>query len=143
MPPLSHDLRSVAPPWYAPPVHHRIDYIELTVDDFAAAKAFYGAAFGWSFTDYGPPGDPQYVGIAGMKEGAPEQGGFARGVVRPGEGAPLVVLYSDDLEATLASVDAAGGTITKPIFAFPGGRRFEFRDPAGNTLAVWTHVKAG
>ena len=51
--------------------------------------------------------------------------------------APLPVLYSDDIEETLAAVQAAGGVILKPIFAFPGGRRFHFRDPAGNELAVW------
>ena len=33
---------------------------------------------------------------------------------------------------------AAGGVITLPIFSFPSGRRFHFRDPSGNELAVWT-----
>jgi predicted enzyme related to lactoylglutathione lyase len=46
------------------------------------------------------------------------------------------VIEVDDLEATEASVTAAGGTITLPIFAFPGGRRFHFRDPAGHELAA-------
>lgn len=50
---------------------------------------------------------------------------------------PLPVLYSQDLEATLDVVESAGGTIVKPIFSFPGGRRFHFTDPAGNELAVW------
>jgi predicted enzyme related to lactoylglutathione lyase len=34
-------------------------------------------------------------------------------------------------------VESAGGTIARPIFSFPGGRRFHFVDPAGNELAVW------
>ena len=42
------------------------------------------------------------------------------------------------LDATLAAVEAHGGTIVKPIFEFPGGRRFHFTDPSGNELAVWT-----
>ena len=40
--------------------------------------------------------------------------------------------------AMLARVRAAGGVITQPIFAYPGGRRFYFRDPCGNELGVWT-----
>lgn len=58
-------------------------------------------------------------------------------------GGALVVLYSDDLEASLASVREAGGRIDKEIYAFPGGRRFEFRDPSGNRLAIWGHPQAG
>ncbi|MEM9069192.1 MAG: VOC family protein [Myxococcota bacterium] len=110
--------------------HHRIDYLEFSVTDLDRAKAFYGAAFGWSFTDYGPG----YVGIQGGKR---EQGGFAK-VDSVRTGGPLVVLYSDDLETTQDAVTEAGGTITKGIFEFPGGRRFEFHDPDGNALAVWT-----
>ena len=53
-------------------------------------------------------------------------------------GGPLVVLHSRDLEATEAAVRAAGGEIVKPIFDFPGGRRFHFTDPDGYELAVWT-----
>ncbi len=43
--------------------HHddRIDYIELPATDIPATKAFYAAAFGWTFTDYGP----DYVAFAG------------------------------------------------------------------------------
>jgi hypothetical protein len=48
-----------------------------------------------------------------------------------------VILKADDLEGALARVEAAGGQITAPIFEFPGGRRFHFRDPAGNELGVW------
>ncbi len=111
--------------------HHQIDYIEFSVLDLAASKAFYAAAFGWSFTDYGPT----YSGI--QKPGGGEIGGFEQ-VEEVTVGGPLVVLYSSDLEASLAGVEAAGGKILKPIFSFPGGRRFRFADPSGNELAVWT-----
>ena len=111
--------------------HHGIDYIELTVTDLVASKRFYSAAFGWEFTDYGPT----YCGIKGADR---EVGGFFEdpGQVRPG--GPLVVLYSRDLEASHASVCAAGGEIVKPIFGFPGGRRFHFADPSGHVLAVYS-----
>jgi uncharacterized protein len=115
--------------------HHTIDYIELPVEDVAAAKAFYAQAFGWSFTDYGP----EYAGIQHPTEAGEEVGGLnGAGVDGPrGEG-PLVQLYSDDLEASVAAVEQAGGTITVPPFGFPGGRRFHFTDPAGNQLGIWT-----
>jgi predicted enzyme related to lactoylglutathione lyase len=110
--------------------HHAIDYIEFTVTDLAQAKRFYTAAFGWAFNDYGP----SYAGI--HKEGGGEVGGLCEGPeVRTG--GPLVVLFSNDLEATLANVQQAGGRITKDPFEFPGGRRFHFTDPSGNELGVW------
>ena len=109
--------------------HHAIDYIEFGVTDMAAAQAFYAGAFGWSFTAYGD----EYAGIQG--EGR-EVGGL-RLEAQVARGGPLVVLFSEDLEATLARVEAAGGVITTAPFDFPGGRRFHFTDPSGNELAVW------
>ena len=107
----------------------KLDYIELqaaggTLDTM---KAFYSAAFGWAFTDYGPS-------YAAFSEGI--DGGFD-GQATP-DTKPLPVLYADDLEASMAAVEQAGGKIVVPIFAFPGGRRFHFTDPAGNQLAVWS-----
>jgi len=113
-------------------VHHSIDYIELAVTDVAAAKRFYGAAFGWKFNDYGP----DYAGIQGA--GAEREVGGFRKEDRVVAGGPLVVLYSNELETTVAKVREAGGKILKEPFAFPGGRRFEFADPSGNHLGVWS-----
>lgn len=111
--------------------HHQIDYIEIAVTDLAKAKAFYAAAFAWDFTDYG-------AGYAGIrKPGGGEAGGLRLDEsVTPG--GPLVILYSQDLEASQSGVRDAGGTIVEEIFAFPGGRRFHFADPSGNVLAVWS-----
>ncbi len=111
-------------------IHHAIDYIELSVTDMAEAKRFYGDAFQWQFNDYGP----DYAGI--RKDGG-EAGGL-RLSENVTAGGPLVILYSDDLDQTLANVRGAGGTITTEPFSFPGGRRFHFRDPSGNELAVWS-----
>ncbi|MEL7450089.1 MAG: VOC family protein [Pseudomonadota bacterium] len=110
--------------------HHSINYIELSVTDMEAAKAFYTAAFDWTFNDYGP-------GYQGIQHGDGESGGLclADAVTT---GGPLIVLYSSALEDSLDRVKQAGGTIEKPIFSFPGGRRFEFLDPSGNRLAVWS-----
>jgi len=104
-----------------------IDYIELRGGDLPASKEFYGAAFGWTFTDFGP----DYAAF----EGAGVDGGLTGG--EPEGQAPLIILKATDLEDALSRVDAAGGTVVQPIFDFPGGRRFHFRDPAGNVLGVW------
>ena len=109
--------------------NHSIDYIEFSVTSLEEAKKFYGSAFGWTFNDYGPA----YSGI--QKPGGGEMGGMIP-VKRVVTGGPLVILYSDNLEASLESVKKAGGKITKQIFGFPGGRRFQFKDPSGNELAV-------
>ena len=115
--------------------HHAIDYIELTVTDSAAAQAFYAAAFGWQFNDYGPV----YAGIANPGgPDLPEVGGLATSEVAAGRGGPLVLLYSDDLDDSVERVRAAGGEIVNGPYAFPGGRRFHFTDPSGNELGVWS-----
>lgn len=114
--------------------HHTIDYIEIPVTDVSRAKEFYGAAFGWTFTDYGPG----YAGIVGPAGTPGEVGGLAQTDVVPGNAGPLVILYSDDIEASVAAVEGAGGTVTEGPFEFPGGRRFHFTDPAGNRLGVWS-----
>lgn len=111
--------------------NHAIDYIEFPVTDMEATKTFYASAFGWSFTDYAP----SYVGI--QKQGGGEMGGF-RLEEKIESGGPLVVLYSTNIEDSLEKVKAAKGQITKPIFKFPGGQRFEFKDPNGNNLAIWS-----
>lgn len=104
----------------------RLFYIELPVANMAA-KSFYEQAFGWQLAAFGPSyaatttGDVD-LGLQGDPAEAPA--------------APLPVVRVDDLEVALAAVEAAGGTISKPPFDFPGGRRFHFRDPAGNELAV-------
>lgn len=112
--------------------HHHFNYIELPAIDISAMKAFYTAAFGWNYVDYGP----NYAAITG----AGVDGGFdgdagARG---PSNQGVLVILQSDDLEASEQLVIKAGGVISVPIFSFPGGRRFHFIDPSGNELGVWT-----
>lgn len=113
-------------------VHHEINYIELSAVDIDDAKRFYSAAFGWRFNDYGP----EYCGIR-KQEGEGESGGICR-VQQVATGGPLVILYSNDLEASYSSVQAAGGAISAEIVSFPGGRRFQFCDPSGNELAVWS-----
>lgn len=110
----------------------KINYLEMPSRDIEATKRFFGAAFAWSFVDYGP----DYVAI----ENAGLDGGFFKTdkVATTANGSVLVVLYSAELNDTLEQVKAAGGVIVQDIFEFPGGRRFHFSDPSGNEFAVWS-----
>jgi predicted enzyme related to lactoylglutathione lyase len=105
----------------------KIDYIEFPSSNRAVTSAFLQAAFGWGVTSYGP----DYDGI----EGAGIDGGVDQSEGRVG--ATMAVVRTDDLDDAERRVTAAGGTITRPQFDFPGGRRFHFREPGGNELAVW------
>lgn len=115
-----------------PQTHHKIDYLEYQVTDLEASKAFFSAVFDWGFVDYGP--DYAAFTNAGL------DGGLTRAdkASRTDNGAALTVFYSADLEATEVAIQEAGGQISKPIFTFPGGRRFHFIEPGGNEFAVWS-----
>ena len=108
----------------------KIDYVEMPGVDMGALKGFYQAAFGWSFTDYGPDYAAYNEGLDGGFDGDPATR----------QNKPLVVLFAHDLDAMAAKVQTAGGAIVRPIFSFPGGRRFHFTDPSGNELAVWSET---
>ncbi len=114
--------------------HEKINYVEMPASNIEATKQFFSDAFGWTFIDYGP--DYAAIQDAGL------DGGFYRSELNAttANGSALVVLYSKKLEQSLGRVKAAGGGIVKPIFAFPGGRRFHFTCPSGNEYAVWSDL---
>jgi len=105
----------------------RLNYVELPVRDLPKTRSFYEQAFGWEMAEFAPTyaatvtGDTD-IGLQADTAEAPQ--------------APLAVIEVENLETALNAVEAAGGVITRPIFAFPGGRRFHFRDPSGNELAA-------
>ena len=115
-----------------PTVDQKIDYVEFPAEDFAKVEKFYSDAFGWEFTSYGP----EYHAFTDSKI----DGGFYKSALKSSTdtGAALVLLYAKDLEATQEKVETCGGKIKVPIFAFPGGRRFQFLDPHGNEIGVWS-----
>ena len=112
--------------------NNKISYIEIPAKNIETTKAFFAEVFGWSFVDYGP----DYCSFSAQGV----DGGFYKSdlVVSTEKGSPLIVLYSNSLEATQEKIEKAGGEIIKPIFSFPGGRRFHFSDPNGNEFAVWS-----
>ncbi len=115
--------------------HEKLNYVEFPCQDLVATKSFFEVVFNWTFVDYGP----EYSAFS--NQGL--DGGFFKAATfsSTDNGAALLVFYSKDIESTLAKVQSAGGEILKPIFEFPGGRRFHFAEPSGNEFAVWTDIK--
>ena len=111
--------------------HEKLNYVEYPAHKLSATKQFFETVFSWQFVDYGP----DYTAFS--NQGL--DGGFYKSELasKADQGGALLVFYSDALEQTLAKVEAAGATINKPIFSFPGGRRFHFIEPSGNELSVW------
>ncbi len=107
----------------------RLAYVELSVADSETSATFFEKAFGWQLVRFAPT----YAGTIGQGTDLGLQADAAERT-----SAPLPGILVDDLEAALAAVTAAGAEITVPIFAFPGGRRFHFREPGGNELSVFT-----
>ncbi len=114
--------------------NNNISYVEFPAKNIPATKTFFETVFGWVFVDYGP----EYASFSSADAGL--DGGFFKSdlAASTDNGSALVVLYSDALEQTEGRVKQAGGVITKPIFTFPGGRRFHFTEPSGNELAAWS-----
>ena len=116
--------------------HEKVDYVEMPAKDFAGTKSFFGEVFGWQLEDAGP----DYLAFTGQGV----DGGFFRSdqKMSTATGGALVIFYSTDLESTQKKIERANGTISRPTFNFPGGRRFHFLDPNDNEFAVWSDHEA-
>ena len=112
----------------------RLDYVEFATRDVAATKKFLAAAFGWKFTDYGPD-------YASFEDGR-MTGGLYTAADAPTKMNPMIVVFAANLEDAEARVKKAGGRIVKASFEFPGGRRFQFTEPSGLELSVWSDRRA-
>ena len=120
--------------------HEKINYIEFPAKDIIATKAFFTQVFGWLFVDYGPEYTAFSESPANAATNRGIEGGFFQSDLHSSTkmGSALTVFYSDNLEQTQTKIEQAKGTIIKPIFSFPGGRRFHFSDPSDNEFAVWS-----
>ena len=112
--------------------HEKINYIELPAINIEITKRFFEQVFAWTFIDYGA----EYTAFS--NQGL--DGGFYKSdkSASTENGSALVVFYSNNLAETQSKIEAAGGDIIKPIFEFPGGKRFHFTDPNKNEYAVWS-----
>lgn len=114
------------------PEHEKINYVEFPSEDLTKTKTFFEKTFGWEFQDFGP----EYSAFS--NQGL--DGGFfkSQSSAKTATGSALIVFFSDNLENTMSKIENNKGKIVKPIFSFPGGRRFHFEEPGGNEFAVWS-----
>jgi predicted enzyme related to lactoylglutathione lyase len=103
-------------------------HFSINADDTARARSFYGAVFGWTFRPWGPPDFFQTddAGVGGALQGRRGIGGETM----PG----LEITFGvDDIAATIAAIEANGGTIVMPPFVIQGvGELIYFKDSEGN-----------
>ena len=114
---------------------NNVVHFAIHADDVERAKAFYAAAFGWTFEAWGPPDFYNVRTGAGGIMGALEK----RRVPLSGAGvrAFTCTIAVDDVEATIAAVTAAGGTVSGEPFTIPSvGRLIQFSDPEGNEVSA-------
>lgn len=109
-------------------------HFAINADDVPRARAFYEQVFGWNFTPWGPPGFYQVrdagTGLLGALQGRREVAGQRM----PGM---EITFGVDDLHATIAAIEAAGGTILMPPFRIEGvGELTFFRDTEGNVAGA-------
>lgn len=116
--------------------HEKFNYVEIPTKHINATKTFFAAVFQWTFEDFGP--DYSSFSNQGL------DGGFFQSELasKTDNGAALLVFYSEDIDATKSKIEKNGGKIVRPIFEFPGGRRFHFTEPSGNEFAVWSDIHA-
>ena len=114
-------------------IEKRIDYVEIPVTDPIKARDFFAALFGWSFQEWGP----DYISFNDSRL----EGGFRRSDTPTAADGVLVVFYSENLERDRDRVKELGATISRDIFPFPGGRRFQFVDPVGTQYAIWSSIQ--
>ena len=105
-----------------------IDYFEIPATDASKTSAFLSRAFGFGALAYGD----EYIEVrdAGVLGGINADKGD-----RPA--APVLGIRTDDIAAAEGAIVASGGTITKPAYDYPGGKRMFFREPGGAELMVY------
>ncbi|QHT58133.1 VOC family protein [Cellulomonas sp. H30R-01] len=115
-------------------------WVDIEQDDVEAATRFYGAVLGWRFHDATPPGAPVRYVIAQVDgQDAAGIGGPATPTgTAPTDPSWQTYVAVDDVEAALARIEAAGGTVTTgPTVAGEGGTWAAFTDQQGAGLRLW------
>jgi uncharacterized protein len=105
----------------------RIMFVELPASDIEKSSRFYEQLFGWRMTAFGPSYACTMAGDVDLGLQADRAEATA---------APLPVVQVADLERAAATAQTLGARITRPIFSFPGGRRFHIVDPSGTEIAL-------
>ena len=116
---------------------HPIVHIEFSSRDRAESARFYSDVFGWKIQDMP---EMNYTTFA-TGEGSPG-GGFNPLSDQVKAGDVFVYVGSDDIDATLAQIESAGGKTLRPKTEIPTVGWFAFfTDPTGNVVALYTAMQ--
>ena len=109
----------------------KICYVEIPATDVQRSAEFYQQVFGWTTRRRGD-GALAFDDAIGEVSGTWTTG-------RPASPTPGLLLYVmvDDAAATIASIEAHGGTIVQPIGGDAPEITARFADPAGNVLGIY------
>jgi hypothetical protein len=108
-------------------------HFSINADDVQRARGFYETVFGWTFEAWGPPGFYLITnaGVGGALQGRHE---IVPGARMLGVEATMAV---DDINATVAAVEAAGGKIVmQPTHIETVGTLIWFKDTEGNLVGA-------
>ncbi len=117
-----------------------ISWFEIYVSDFNRAKRFYTTVFKYPLTDL-PMHSERHPGMqyATFPADATGAGGalVKMDQVQPGGGGVLIYFASDDINAALSRVEAAGGKIIRPkLSAGDQGFIAFIEDTEGNMIGL-------
>jgi uncharacterized protein len=112
----------------------KIVHFEIPVDDAERASAFYRDALGWQINGLGA--QPYWLVMAGTDDEPGANGALiARGDVHR---SPVLIAGVEDIDATIAKVEAGGGRMLHGKLPVPGvGWSAYFVDPEGNTIGIF------
>ena len=111
----------------------RVVHFELPVDDPERAIKFYTDAFGWTTEKWDGPLDYWLV-----MTGAESEPGIDGALTRRGDVSTVVnTIDVDDVDAAVASIQAAGGKVIAPKITVPGvGYMAYCLDTEGNQFGI-------
>ena len=119
--------------------HGMIWWSELMTRDVAAARRYYEALAGWSFSTM-PMGEETYH--LACRNGQPIAGMMDMSKMPGVENVPphwFTYIAVDDVDAAVAATRAAGGRVIKDVFEVPDtGRIAIIADPTGAALGIMT-----
>ena len=124
-------------------------HFEIPADDKERANGFYQSAFGWNLSPM--QGMDYTIAIttpSDQQTGMPSAPGAINGALFPRTDnlrTPIITIDVEDMDAALAQVESAGGSVAQAKDAVPGMGYFAyFKDTEGNIMGLWqTDSSAG
>ena len=119
--------------------NHPISHIEIPAANPGAVSKFYSDVFGWKMETNAEHNYVTFQSEGGLRGGF---AGPAEPTYKPDR--LLVYLATDDIDATLATIEAHGGKTVLPKTEIPHvGWGAVFIDPAGNHLGLFIRQATG